>query len=542
MPSISLLVSHSVPTPIPQSPFGRRSGRLVRGLAVLALACTAADARADEHDARIEQALGKAGANRAEIESFLRRAADTGDAQKRDAARWLVANMEGHGFAEIRLVAKDGAVLPYDAVDYRSFAEAKSALDAVEKEHPGADFQKTRFDSDLEHASADFLMTHLDGAFDAWRTLPWARSIRYEVFRESILPYRGSNEPLSAWRAPARARLAAICAENAGETDVRVVGEKVRAQVHPWVGFTDLFYLHPTDQSYDEMCARRLGRCEDITNMVSFGMRSVAAPCASDYTPWWAASDNNHAWEVVLDADGNGRAGLAGRAAKVYRKTFAHQPGSLAGIKRADEVVPKWLGGSHYVDVTAQYQPTSDVTVELRGVAPETIASQRFAYLAVFNGGAWRPIHWGTIEDGKARFDAMGRSICYLPMLHVAGSDLPAGDPFVLDADGVVHPLSGALTHGARLEAGADATLTKPDIQDPDTGATKARTVVKNDSAYELFVWRAGGWKSLGRREAGEAPRAFEGFGPDALLWLVEDSSGRLERIFTVQGARQDFW
>jgi hypothetical protein len=524
----------------------QRSSRTVRVLLAAALlgtgASASAAARADEFDARIEDALAKAGANRAQIESFLARAAQTGDAQKRDAARWLVANMDGHGFAEIRLVAKDGAVLPYDAVDYKSFAEAKAALDAIEKSHPGADFQKTRFDSDLEHASADFLMTHLDGAFDAWRTLPWAKPIRYEVFRECILPYRGSNEPLSLWRNPARERLAALCTENAGESDVRAFGEKVRAQVHPWVGFTDLFYLHPTDQSYDEMCARRLGRCEDITNMVSFGMRSVAAMCASDYTPWWAASDNNHAWEVVLDAEGNGRAGLAGRAAKVYRKTFAHQPNSLAAIKRVDEVVPKWLGGSHYVDVTAQYQPTSDVTVALGGVSPETLATHRFAYLAVFNGGAWRPIHWGAIEDGKARFDAMGRNIAYLPMLHAKGSDIPAGEPFVLDVDGVMHPLAGASISGARLEAGADATLTKPDIQDPDTGVVKARTVVKGDSAYELFVWRAGGWKSLGRREAGEAAHAFEGFGADALLWLVEDGSGRLERIFTIDGGKQVFW
>jgi hypothetical protein len=111
-------------------------------------------------------------------------------------------------------------------------------------------------------------------------------------------------EDLHRVTAVEREAIAELCAANQGETDVRAFGEKVRAAAHPWTGFTDLFYLHPTDQSYAEMCERRLGRCEDITNMVSFGMRSVAAMCASDYTPWWAASDNNHAWEVVLDANG----------------------------------------------------------------------------------------------------------------------------------------------------------------------------------------------------------------------------------------------
>ena len=282
------------------------------------------------------------------------------------------------------------------------------------------------------------------------------------------------------------------------------------------------------------MCERRLGRCEDITNMISFGMRSVAAMCASDYTPWWAASDNNHAWEVVLDANGQGRAGLAGRAAKVYRKTFASQPDSLASIKRDDEVVPKWLASAHYIDVTAQYQLTSNVTVAL-----DTIPDgHRFAYIAVFNGGSWKPIHWARIEHGRAVFTALGRNICYLPMYHDNGDDRPAGAPFVLDVDGVVHALAAT---GA-ADASLLASTTKPDIKDPDTGVIKARTVVKQGAAYELFVWKSGAWKSLGRIESGAGARSFEHLPGDGLYWLVEDGSKKLERIFTIDSGAQVFW
>ena len=510
----------------------------------IALVCPAtaadmpADTHADTHADAIARNLDKAGKNRAEIERFLARYEGSDDAQKRDASRWLVANMDGHGFALIELTASDGTRLPFDALDYKSLGEAKAALDAIEATHPGCDFKRIRFDSDLEHASADFLAAHLEDAFTTWRTMPWSKSIRYEVFRDCILPYRGSNEPLGLWREPARRRLAELCAANPGETDVRAFGEKVRAAAHPWTGFTDLFYLHPTDQSYAEMCERRLGRCEDITNMVSFGMRSVAAMCASDYTPWWAASDNNHAWEVVLDANGEGRAGLAGRAAKVYRKTFAHQPASLAAIKRDDEVVPRWLSTSHYVDVTAQYQPVSDVAVDLAAV-PE---GARYAYIAVFNGGSWKPIHWAPIEGGqgvaRAVFKDMGRNICYLPMYHIAGTDRPAGDPFVLDADGVVHPLAARSAGGTTLVA----TTTKPEITDPDTGALRVRTQVKPDSAYELFVWKGGVWTPVGRIERSENGHAFEGLLGDGLYWLVEDGSEKLERIFTVDGGAQVFW
>jgi hypothetical protein len=495
----------------------------------------------DGHDARIEAALGKSGANRDEIARFLATYESSGDPEKRDAARWLVANMDGHGFARIELCASDGRELGFNALSYGSLGEAQAKLDELEKAHPGSEFRQVEFLPDLEHARAELLAAHLEGAFDAWRNLPWAKSISYEAFREHILPYRGSNEPLEAWRAPAAKRLEPLVREmrGAGLVDVRAVGEKVRATSHPWVGFSDLYYVHPTDQGWTEMCEMKRGRCEDITNMVSFAMRSVATMCASDYTPWWAASDNNHAWEVVLDEKGEGRAGLAGRAAKVYRKTFAHQESSLGAIKREDETVPRWLASTHYIDVTAQYQPVSAVTVRLEK-PPE---GQRFAYVAVFNGGAWRPIDWGRIVDApgigtNAAFRALGRNICYLPMFHVDGADVPAGPPFVLDADGIPHTLKA----GEAPDVTLVASTTKPDIQDPDTGRIKARTVVKPDAAYELFVWRDGGWRSVGRREKGEETRAFEGLAPDGLYWLVEDGSSRLERIFTIDAGGQVFW
>jgi hypothetical protein len=501
---------------------------------VLSLGASVAAASADGLDVRLTDALRKAGSNRSEIERFLDRYAQSADREKRDASRWLVANMEGHGFASIELVDAEGAALGFDALAYTDLSAAKAAFDALQRAHPGTAFKRVRFASDLEHASADFLSTNLEDAFTAWRMHPWAKSVRFEVFRDFILPYRGSNEPLGLWREPARARLAAVVEAHGSEHDVRAVGESVRRAVHQWVGFSNLFYLHPTDQSYDEMCARRLGRCEDITNMIAFGMRSVAALCASDYTPWWADRDNNHAWEVVLDSEGRGRAGLSHRCAKVYRKTFAMQRCSLAKQRREDEVVPRWLSSPHFVDVTDQYQPVTDVVVEL----PSPPAGARFAYLAVFNGGAWRPIQWGKIDEGRARFTKMGRDICYLPMYHRDGHDVPAGVPFILTRDGCMRPLRGSSTHLETLYA----VSTRPAMIDADTRAMLPNERIDASSGYELFRWSDNGWMSVRRHEPGALECVFEGLPSDALYWLVEDGSTRLERIFTIEDGRQVFW
>ena len=157
------------------------SPRLTRCLALgagaLLAVAPASAAAGDGLDARISDALREAGSNRGEIESFLRRYEQDRDAQKRLASRWLVANMSGHGYAVIRLADADGTELAFDAKEHPNLERAKAALDAIEAEHPTASFRKVRFESDLEHASAEFLATHLDRAFEAWRTQPWAKSI-----------------------------------------------------------------------------------------------------------------------------------------------------------------------------------------------------------------------------------------------------------------------------------------------------------------------------------------------------------------------------
>ena len=46
------------------------------------------------------------------------------------------------------------------------------------------------------------------------------------------------------------------------------------------------------------------GRCEDMTNLAIYAMRANALPVTSDYTPYWANSGNNHAWNAILGRDG----------------------------------------------------------------------------------------------------------------------------------------------------------------------------------------------------------------------------------------------
>jgi len=485
----------------------------------------------------VEQALESAGKNRAELVAVLDHYSDGVDPLKLEAALFLIGNMDGHGYTVTALYDKEKNEIPFEALDYKNFGEAQAAIDALEKEHGPLDFTLKRFDDDLKTITSEFLIENIDCAFRAWRERPWAAELSFEAFREWVLPYRCSNEPLNSWRPACMERYVDLPKTMTAPGDIKEAGGKMSGDVHSWMGFSTLFYLHPTDQGFDEMSRRRQGRCEDISNMISYALRANAIPCAADYTPYWANRDNNHAWEVLLDADGQGRAGLSNRAAKIYRKCYSIQKRNLGCIKNDDEEVPRWLSRKSYQDVTDQYLDTTDVTVALAEALPD---GQRFAYICVFNGGEWKAIHWGWIEDGSVTFPGMGRGIAYLPAYFVDKKIVPAAPPFILGSDGAVRLLdsdSGRSSKEIAIEIAAVAPVTP----DADTRRDKPMVVVKPGKTYELFVWKKG-WQSLGKKEAGDDPVSFDAAPAGRLFWLVEENSRRLERIFTTEEGKQIWW
>lgn len=479
-------------------------------------------------------ALKQAGENRGELERVLEHYRRTGEKLKLRAARFLIANLKGHGYILATYYDADHHEVPFNALDYPDYATARAALDALEKEHGTLDYGRKQFDADLQTITADYLIENIDLAFQAWRERPWARGLSFEAFCQYVLPYRGSNEPVNSWRAACRQRYADLPAKMQDPHDAQEAASLIEQDARQWVRFNDLYYLHPTDQGFDEMNRTRQGRCEDMTNMMLYALRANAIACTSDYTPYWADRDNNHAWEVVLDAQGHGSAKLFSRAAKVYRKTFAIQRDNLACIKGADEKVPRWLSGKNYLDVTPQYMETTDVTLTLEQAPPPRA---HFAYLCVFNGGEWKAIHWGKLHGRRVTFTRMGRNIAYLPAYYVDQKLQPAGPPFILTKKGQVRTLDGQGAMSLEIELAA----TTPETRDADTQSTHPTIVVQPGKTYELFAWDRG-WKSCGKQMAGGQPVSFENVSGGRLYWLVAEGSRRLERIFTIEDGQQAWW
>jgi hypothetical protein len=464
----------------------------------------------------VEAALAQSGRNRPELERVLRHYRDGRDPQKFEAACFLVRNMPGHGYVSYVLADLKGMPVPFDPLAYPNFDAAKKAADDLERKHGPLDFRPARVLRDLETITAAYLIEDIDLAFRAWREKPWARNLSLNAFCEYVLPYRAGREPIERWRAACELPTASVRTGMKDEHDPHEAAVRI-AKMNPHrMSFDPLYYLHPTDQGFAEMCRKPVGRCGDMVNLQVYVYRANAVAVAGDYTPFWAHRDNNHAWEVVLDREGRGWVPIA-LAAKIYRKTFSHNPETVAALANQNKDLPPALKPATMLDVTDQYLPTTDVTLSLEYPPPRAAS---FAYICVFNGGEWRPIHFGRIRSGRTTFTKMGRKIAYLAAYYQDQKVVPAAVPFIVDEAGHVVRLDlpAATVKAVRDHSGAD------------------------EKKSELFVWEQG-WRPLGRlAETQKAPQFVQDLPAGCLYWIASDNDRQTARIFTMEAGRQRFW
>lgn len=498
-------------------------------LSALAVGLFTACASTPQYTGELRTALESSGDNRAELERALQHYGSD-QPQKRKAMEFLLENMPGHGFVELRFFDKAKNEVAFEALDFGSLGEAQEAFSKLEFEHGEMNYGRKSFVPDLEVITADYLIDNVERAFAAWHGKPWAQEMNFETFCQHILPYRGSNEPLDDWRGGVMEHFADLESELENPKDASAAARKIEKQAHAWVGFWDLYYLHPTDQSYSEMLEAGKGRCEDITNMISYGLRANAVAVGSDYTPAWANRDNNHAWTTVLGPDGRGATPQGNIAAKIYRKTFALQRDAWMHRAAEGEPVPRWLARDHFIDVTDQYMEVVDAEVNLTATPPE---GHKLAYLCVFNGGEWIAIAAGEIDGDSVTFEGMGPGIVYLPAFYDGKDLIPAAAPFTLELDRM-KVLNGTGLPGETAVTQAVITTTKPEADDPDKQQAIPELLVKEGETYELFYWDHS-WQNLGQRTATGQNLAFENLPGHRLYWLVRTDSRKLERPFTLE-------
>ncbi|NUO19498.1 transglutaminase domain-containing protein [bacterium] len=455
------------------------------------------------------------------------------DSLKRRAALFLFDNMEGHSYITFDLSDTAGKVIPFDVLNFQSCEELEASFKTLESAHGVLDFKIRDVCSDDSAISASFVIDHVDKAFEAWQTRPWAKTFTFEQFCEYILPYRGSNEPLEKWRGHFSTRYDSAFHGMKDTIDPIEAACIINQDLMSWFRFDPRFYYHPTDQGLSEMLQNKIGRCEDMTNLTIYAMRANGLAVTSDYTPYWANSGNNHAWNAIvttggevipfMGAEANPRAyRLPNKLAKVYRKTFSLQRRNLAFQVNHPDDAPKYLSSKCYIDVTSDYTSVSDVRVRIS--VPDSI---RHAYICVFNSGEWKAIHWGEVRSDSVTFYEMGVDVAYLPGLYVNGEIKPVGSAFLLTKAGDIRP---AVADTTKLIDMVLHSTTMKTLEVSTDGILKAAFEVGTE--YVLCYW-SDGWVCVGKRIADGGPLLFPNVPSNGLYWLTAANSNKEERIFT---------
>lgn len=490
-------------------------------------------------------ALDSAKENSVELQKVLDNYQTPADSLKLKAAYFLIANMYEHSYAKAKLVDSLDNYVDFNVLDYPDYTTMVAAWDSIEDIIGELHHTRDTIITDLNSITATYLIRNIDLAFKSYDN-QWNNNLSFDDFCEYILPYRGSSEPLENWREKFYNKYSWVVDSLKDKFDPVEAAIFINNDIKSWFSFDSRFYRHPTDLGFAEMLDFKKGRCEDMTNIAIYALRSQGVPVMSDYTPYWPNTGNNHAWNATIDKEGKVIIFMGGESnpydyklnnkkSKVYRKTFAEQKNSLFYTKPKWERVPPYLSFSNYKDVTKDYIEVADIKIDLTVEQPDSV---NYAYICVFNTGEWKAIHWSKIlEDNKTNFTDMGKDIAYLPAYYKNKKIIPAGNQFIFTDDNKI------------IEFVPDTVNTQPiwlfsTTKKVTIKATDeiAKADFKPDTFYELFYWN-NKWISLGKKKSiNNEFIKFDAVPANALFWLTEENSHNEERIFTYDKDGIKWW
>lgn len=397
-------------------------------------------------DRELESVLNFSGNNRLELEKVLIHYQN--DSLKLKAARFLILNMPGHG-----TYSNKNTELFYTKLDslLPTMTNSDTSIQKINQLLIDTDvLTGLKWQEDVEHIKADFLINNIDRAFEAWQQEPFADHLSFDDFCEYILPYRINNEPLEYWRDSIIPHYNSI--KNAGYYDgnehaafwaCTEINDSLKRK-HTMVLENDNWPLTKKYSALDKMLH---GKCFDYSVLATYVMRAKGIPVMIDYTPQWPFRSLGHTWNVVKVNNGNNvifggvdsNPGQPHRPdakmAKVYRRTYAINKESLV-CKRKDEPIPDLFYSPFYIDVTSEYFKGANIELP---IAFDPSQKRNFLYLHVFDNKQWTPVAYTEKKGRTALFTEMGKNNMYLPAYFINSKPEPANYPFLLDWQGKIH-------------------------------------------------------------------------------------------------------
>lgn len=387
---------------------------------------------------KLEEAFTTAGDNAIELEKVITHfSKDTRLSQHLDAAKYIVENIPGH------ISMNDANYLTYSK--QLKTITMPIEIDELNKVWTGADIH---YSYDVNQVESKFLIQDIEDAFRIRDSVPWGRTIPFDVFKEYVLPYKVHTEGLTPeWR---------ITLYNKYKHVVQGIADPKEAFV------TLLVFLQRQTKAANSnfsgdidpvtMDYLKQGSCSQLCLYYIAVLRSVGLPAAYDYIDGWGNySRSGHSW-VSYIGKGGATYTVANRDSvlramnpidastfkehydphhkgfnisrkktvyKIYRHSYQSHQNSYTDSER---------GETHRVDVSKYYGLTRKASLETRGYA--------YASLSIFKTGEdWREFVFAKTKRGRVLFDDLGDSVIYLPTFYKDGQKKEVGKPFFINKE-----------------------------------------------------------------------------------------------------------
>lgn len=386
----------------------------------------------NKHNA-LKYALHKAGNNKQELEKVLDfYKSNPADSLKYKAAVFLIENMPDHSFVK----SINGFQSVFDSI--QNYPKDPKRRDVFEKLLDSVS-QKINIEVsneilDIEYISSDFLINNIELAFKAWYRIPKNKRASFDDFCNYILPYRNSDEPLEKNTREKLAKKYAWVYDylNKGAS-LKSVVDSITSEFN-YKNLPKIRKFYPVTLSISQIEKAKIGLCDDGVNYYVNVFRALGIVSAKDMVAHWGNHHSSgHSWvftkygkeEFATDV-GGGHDDLKIKLKKesipkVYRITYRDQ-NNLAVIPYA-------------LDVTSQYNSIVNINIENRF---------KVQYLkpiiCVFDKNQeWKAIHFGTIDNKKIKYTAMGINVLYLAASLDSTRLVPINYPFFVDKNKKIH-------------------------------------------------------------------------------------------------------
>lgn len=298
--------------------------------------------------------------------------------------------------------------------------ELEKALAAV----PGPDMNllisKAR-QYDLVNLTAEHLLHTVSLTRQARREAPWTKTVTDAVWTEFVLPYRIADEDLDDWRTEFREKLQpeiAVC------RDSKAAMLAIHRWL--WKGdegqaFVKFAVSESRDQSPRQLLNEtKIGRCFEINLLFTALLRSAGIPARLAGTSWWSGKDFYHYWVEYWDSEKRDWDYIEGAASdpKVFMGKKIPMPTvyALPGFCEVADPISRERWDT-LIDVSERYRKPGSIAVTARAedrTAPVTYT----AY--VWNMSAWRSVAAKVSTEG-AVFE-LGPNYQGLPYLITASA------------------------------------------------------------------------------------------------------------------------